>query len=179
MKDYLYKNRFIIFLFLCYTAVVFFLTQYQPGMAYRPDLSGSRVRTNFEPFIQINEAINRIKAIGLPGGAEASKREVIKYIVTTAFGFFANVAMFIPLGILLPMLSKKLDGLIRVTAIGFFLSLVIELCQVALMMVFITDKRAFDIDDLIANTMGAVIGYIIFVVIRVLVKSGKRALETS
>ena len=74
------------------------------------------------------------------------------------------------------MLSKKMDGLIKVTVAGFSLSLFIELSQVLLMMLFITDKRAFDVDDLIANTIGAVAGYIIYVVSRTIIKTGKKAL---
>ena len=90
MRNYLYENRVKIFLFLCYATIVFIITAYSPGMVYQPDMSGSRVRMNFEPFIQIQAAISRIRAIGLPGGAEASHREVIKYIVAVAYGFFCK-----------------------------------------------------------------------------------------
>ena len=109
-----------------------------------------------------------MKNYGLAGGAEASTREVIKYVVSTAHGFVANILMFIPFGILLPALSKKFDGLIKIGVAGFLGSLLIEVGQIGVMILFTVSRRAFDVDDLIANTMGAVIGYIIFAAARAL-----------
>ena len=63
--------------------------------------------------------------------------------------------MFIPLGFLLPFLWKKYQKLTPTLLFGFLFSLFIELSQLITL-------RATDIDDLIANTLGALIGYLIW-----------------
>ena len=156
------KKGIIIFLFLVYAAIVLFITLKPQNGIYLPSFTAARIKTNFEPFIKITEALNKVRMSGLPGGAEASRREVLKYVVKVAFGFFANVAMFIPLGIFLPMMSRKFDKLITMLFSGFFGSLLIETSQIGIMMLFFASDRAFDIDDLIANTLGAVVGYLLY-----------------
>ncbi|WP_052807339.1 VanZ family protein [Risungbinella massiliensis] len=69
-----------------------------------------------------------------------------------------NIAMFIPFGILLPLLFKKLDSFKWVLAIVFFFSLGIEL------LLYSTSLFLFDIDDIIFNSLGAVIGFILLLV---------------
>ena len=66
-----------------------------------------------------------------------------------------NVALFIPLGVLLPFLWKRYNILKSTVLFGFILSLSIELLQ-------IFTYRATDINDIIANTLGAVLGYFLF-----------------
>ncbi len=64
-----------------------------------------------------------------------------------------NVAMFVPLGILLPLLTKNYRRWYLTLAEGFGTSLVIEVIQ------YITARGLFDVDDLFNNTLGAMIGY--------------------
>ncbi|MEX1308218.1 MAG: VanZ family protein [Eubacteriales bacterium] len=171
------KKRVIIFLFLSYAFIVLLITQYRPGMVYLPHLSSVRFDTNFTPFLGFREALLHIRTTGLPGGAEASMRQVLLYIVRIAYGFFANIIMFIPLGIFLPLLFRKLDRLAKVTLVGFVFSLAIELSQLVVMMLFYASQRVFDIDDLIANTLGAAIGYIIYAFFSLLFKPQRRLLH--
>ena len=58
-----------------------------------------------------------------------------------------NVAMFIPLGILLPLLTKNYRKWYLVLAEGFGTSLLIEIVQ------YITARGLFDVDDLFNNTV--------------------------
>ena len=67
-----------------------------------------------------------------------------------------NVAMFIPLGIVWPAVFKKLDTHRKVIVAGAGVSLCIELLQLPFF------GRASDIDDLILNTLGYVMGYGIY-----------------
>lgn len=71
-----------------------------------------------------------------------------------------NTAMFIPSGIVLPVVYKKLDNFGKVVAAGAFISLCIEILQLPFA------SRASDIDDLIMNTLGVVIGYGIYAAAR-------------
>ena len=68
-----------------------------------------------------------------------------------------NVALFIPSGVILPILYKRLDHFWKVLAGGAFISLCIELLQLSI------SARASDIDDIILNTLGCAIGYGLFV----------------
>lgn len=64
-----------------------------------------------------------------------------------------NVAMFAPLGFLLPLMSGKFRKWYLTIPVGFATSLVIELLQLAM------GRGICDVDDLFCNTLGAVIGY--------------------
>lgn len=63
-----------------------------------------------------------------------------------------NVAVFVPWGILLPLLFRQKRPLLNVTLTGFLLSLVIESTQ------YFTGRGCFDLDDLFTNTLGAFLG---------------------
>jgi len=71
-----------------------------------------------------------------------------------------NMALFIPSGIVLPVICKKLNSFGKVVAAGTFISLCIEILQLPFA------SRASDIDDLILNTLGVAVGYGICALIR-------------
>ena len=66
-----------------------------------------------------------------------------------------NLAIFIPLGVLLPCLFRKLN-LLKTVLIGFLVSLSFELLQLAF------GIGVTDIDDLLLNTLGAFIGGVLY-----------------
>jgi len=71
-----------------------------------------------------------------------------------------NAAMFVPSGIILPIIYKRLDSFLKVIAAGAGISFCIELLQLPF------SVRASDIDDVILNTLGVIAGYGIFSIIR-------------
>lgn len=66
-----------------------------------------------------------------------------------------NVVLFAPLGLLVPLLSPKRLALWKIALLGFAVSLVIELSQ-------LVNLRATDVDDLIMNTFGAIVGCVVY-----------------
>ena len=70
--------------------------------------------------------------------------------------FLLNICCFVPLGFFCPMISRAYEKVQNVLLLGFGFSLVIEISQL------FTLYRATDISDLIANTLGAFIGYLCF-----------------
>ena len=70
-----------------------------------------------------------------------------------------NTAMFIPLGIVWPAVFKKLDAHWKVIAAGAGASLCIELLQLPFY------SRSTDIDDLILNSAGFLMGYGIYLLV--------------
>ncbi|WP_152559308.1 VanZ family protein [Tumebacillus flagellatus] len=64
-----------------------------------------------------------------------------------------NVVMFAPLGFFLPILWARVRGFWKTAGIGMLLSLSIEFLQ------YLTADREADIDDVMLNTTGAILGY--------------------
>ena len=77
--------------------------------------------------------------------------------VWSIFNLLGNVLIFVPLGFFKPMASKK-RSFIGTVMDGAFLSLIVEVFQL------FSKMGSFDVDDLILNTSGVVLGYLIFVV---------------
>lgn len=69
---------------------------------------------------------------------------------------FGNIAMFIPVGLAWPFCFKQLNTIGKVVLAGFGFSLLIELSQLLFY------ERGSDIDDLITNTTGVLIGAVIY-----------------
>jgi len=69
--------------------------------------------------------------------------------------YIENILLFIPLGFMLPCIWKKYEVLWKTTLSGITFSLIIELSQ-------LFNRRVTDIDDLLMNTLGALIGWVIF-----------------
>ena len=68
-----------------------------------------------------------------------------------------NILAFVPFGVLFPMMRRKKSGLIDVFANALVLVLGIEIFQL------FSAFGAFDVDDIILNCFGAVLGYIVYV----------------
>lgn len=69
-----------------------------------------------------------------------------------------NILMFIPLGFLLPLVFKSLSSFKKNFQVIFFFSLSIEFIQYFI-------GRSSDIDDLILNTLGGMVGYTIYFIV--------------
>ncbi len=80
-----------------------------------------------------------------------------------------NIAMFMPLGFLLPLLGTKFRKWYLTISAGFGMSLAIELLQLAI------GRGICDVDDLFANTLGTVIGFfLIMSVLALFAEKGSR-----
>ena len=73
-----------------------------------------------------------------------------------------NFLMLLPLGIFLPLLYKRCTSFLSVVLICFFISCCIEFLQL------VTSYRSTDIDDVMLNTMGAILGFILYYLFRTL-----------
>ncbi|MET9698525.1 VanZ family protein [Streptomyces sp. NPDC006529] len=67
-----------------------------------------------------------------------------------------NLLLGVPFGVLLPVLVPRARGLARVAVATAAVMILVELIQGALV-----TGRAFDIDDVILNTSGALLGYLL------------------
>jgi len=88
---------------------------------------------------------------------EASHPHVTTFCLRNTVG---NIALFLPLGILLPLLSDRFNSMRRVLLLAAGLSLSIETIQ--FLSRFIGSPRAVDIDDVLLNTLGACLGLVVY-----------------
>ena len=70
-----------------------------------------------------------------------------------------NVLAFMPFGFLLPIVSNRKVRIILTIILSFALSLLIELGQL------VTRVGAFDVDDILLNTIGGFLGFLIYALI--------------
>ena len=81
-----------------------------------------------------------------------------------------NSTMFIPTGIMVPLIYKKFNTFGKVTLFGFLMSLTIEILQLPFAV------RASDVDDLILNTAGCMAGYGLYALVRWIARQIKKHL---
>ena len=86
------------------------------------------------------------------------------YSIKNIANVLLNVAMFVPLGFLLPLLWKPCRKWYIAITTGFGFSLAIELIQL------LTRRGVCDVDDLFCNTLGAVIGYFLIMAVLTIVE---------
>ena len=113
-----------------------------------------------ENGITTNAFTNMWQSNLIPGSViwrsiSASKHFDYSYFTYNLLG---NIAIFVPIGFFLPLLWKKLNFPLTVLS-GFLFSLFIELFQLFL-------PRFTDIDDIILNTTGTVIGAGLYYLLR-------------
>lgn len=96
---------------------------------------------NLVPFKEIKRFIHYRSQIGW------------EYFVVNIFG---NVLAFAPFGFFLPIVSSQNRSFLSVALYSFEFSLCVELIQLSFQV------GTFDVDDLIMNTLGGILGYLIF-----------------
>jgi glycopeptide antibiotics resistance protein len=106
-------------------------------------------------------------ANGMPVELRLRAFATIKYAIRLGPDFrpfwvlIGNVLAFVPLGVLLPLASRRWSAPLVIAA-GLALSVAIEVGQYAISASVGYAYRQADIDDVIANVLGVAIGYLIF-----------------
>lgn len=135
--------------FACYIAVLiyFVLLSERYGRLSPHDT----YQVNLKLFREIKRFIHYHRQIGFEG------------VVTNLIG---NIFAFSPIGFFVPIIYKKWEKFewIHCIVVTFLLSLIIETTQLILKI------GVFDVDDLLLNTLGGLIGYIFFILVRKIVR---------
>ena len=95
-------------------------------------------RYNLTPFLEIKRGIEHVDTVGY------------RYVLVNIAG---NIVAFMPFGFLLPFVAKRRIHTGTALTSTFLLSLCAETIQL------LSRTGAFDVDDLILNTVGGVLGY--------------------
>lgn len=122
-------------LFLGYMAFLVYLMFFSEAMGRT---QGPRFSYNLVPFREIRRCLVHWRATG------------VSYVVINLVG---NVAAFFPFGYLLPRLFRKAGGFFVMLFTTMLVSLGLEVCQ------FLCRVGSFDVDDIMLNTAGGLLGY--------------------
>jgi glycopeptide antibiotics resistance protein len=98
-------------------------------------------RYNLEFFKEIGRFVKYRERLGLES-----------FIVN----ILGNVLAFAPFGFLLPMIHKRYRSFFKILFLSILFSLTVEVIQLFLKV------GIFDVDDILLNTFGGLVGYIIF-----------------
>ncbi|MDL2238405.1 VanZ family protein [Christensenellaceae bacterium OttesenSCG-928-K19] len=112
---------------------------------------------------QGNCSINLVPIYYLVGGfvTNVEYRSLFIAIRQIVISVGANIIMFIPLGILSGLLFKKFQRFGCALLLGVLVSLSIEIIQLIGSYIGIMEIRIFDVNDIIFNALGCIIGYFI------------------
>lgn len=102
-------------------------------------------RYNLTPFREINRYFNYKEYFTLEN------------LFTNLIG---NVFIFFPVGILVPIFKERKVGILYIGGASFLFSLSIETIQLVFRI------GVFDVDDLIMNTAGGILGFILYTICR-------------
>ena len=134
-KRLIYVSRFLFLMYMI-TAIYFLLFSESMGRN-----ANREYRYNLELFKEINRFIEYRHELG--GFAVFAN-------------LFGNILIFVPFGFFLPMGSRR-RSFLGTTWNSFLLSLGVEVFQL------FTKVGSFDVDDLLLNTLGGILGYLLFV----------------
>lgn len=144
------KHIIIKVLFYVYVIIMLWLLLGQRLVALTIYNYSEQIKNNINliPFITIERYLTLIKY--------TPNLYLAKHAIINLLG---NIVMFIPLGIFVPATIKKTRNYLI-----FILYIIITITLVEVVQLF-TLLGSCDIDDLIFNTIGASIGYLIFLII--------------
>ena len=129
-------------LFLIYLTLLIYLLFFSESYG-RQDFAARQYRYNLQPFQEIRRFAVYWKNVGF---------------LAAFLNLGGNVLGFMPFGFLMPVLSARMRRAVTVVLLGFSVSLAVETIQL------VTRVGIFDVDDLMLNTLGAALGYLVFAV---------------
>lgn len=135
-------KEIIYLIFIIYLVALIYFLFFSEKLG-RGNLSNN-IGINLKPFNEIKRYMNNKSQIG---------------DITSILNIYGNVFLFIPYGIMMPLMQKK-RKIIKTTFYTMIFSIIIEFLQ------YIFKVGIFDIDDIILNTIGGFLGYIIYKIFR-------------
>ncbi|PEJ75624.1 VanZ family protein [Bacillus wiedmannii] len=146
-------KELISFLFVIYIGMVVAITLFPIPIGFPTDIENIRLSINIIPFASI------IKDIGKIGIAyDGDVLFMIGLIVRNVGG---NILLLMPLGFLAPIIWDKFKKIKNTILLGLAISISIELLQLTESL-FSGWGRITDIDDVVFNVIGSIVGYFIY-----------------
>lgn len=89
-----------------------------------------------------------------------NRNKIEKAIWWALKNLLGNLLPFVPFGFLLPIAYPRIKAFFKVFVVGIFAVLFIEIFQ------YMTRLGSFDVDDIILNMVGVLIGYGTFLLVK-------------
>lgn len=126
-------------IFIAYLIVLFYFLFFSEEMGR--SFAQRDYQYNLQPFREIMRFIRYRRIFGTQ---------------VVLMNLLGNVLAFVPYGAFLPFFSKRCRRFWRTACYSFDLSLLVEVSQLA------SRAGSFDVDDLLLNTLGGMLGYLVF-----------------
>ncbi|MEY8356188.1 VanZ family protein [Lachnospiraceae bacterium 54-53] len=113
----------------------------------------------FSDYFGRGSHVNEEYAYNLVPFKEIRRFIVYRHVVGTRSFFLnivGNIVGFMPFGFFLPVISRRSRRWFNTVLLSFLFSLSIETVQL------VFKVGSFDVDDMIMNTMGGILGYILY-----------------
>lgn len=143
-KDTTGIQRCIKILFVVYMIVLIYLVFFAESMG-RAGRNPGEYAYNLELFREIKRFYIYREQLGMQ---------------VVALNLAGNILAFVPFGFMLPVVIRRRRCLSKVCALSFMLSLGIETIQL------VFKVGSFDVDDLLLNTVGGFLGYVIYRIVQ-------------
>ncbi len=140
-------------LFVVYLIILFYFLFFSETMGRVSDGGERKYIYNLELFKEISRFIEY--------------RDILGWKIVT-LNLAGNIVAFMPFGFFLPMVIKNCKGWLLVTLLTLTTSFVIETVQL------VTKVGSFDVDDIVLNTLGGILGYSCYYIVH---KIRKRRLQ--
>ena len=129
-------------LFFLYLAVLIYFLFFADEYGRTPSVE---MRYNLVPFVEIRRFLVYRKTLGF------------RAVFLNVYG---NIIGFLPFGFFLPAMHQYFRRVYRTVSVSFLFSCGIELTQL------VTRRGSCDVDDVILNTLGGLLGYLLFALSR-------------
>ena len=129
-----------IFLFILYMGMLVYFLFFAESYGRAGEMA-REYRYNLIPFVEIRRFWMDREQVGN---------------FAMILNIFGNVVGFVPFGYILPVINDRFRNWLLIVVSGFSLSLCVETAQL------IFRVGSFDVDDLLLNTLGALLGYVSF-----------------
>ncbi|MDP2183416.1 MAG: VanZ family protein [Actinomycetota bacterium] len=113
----------------------------------------------------IADSVNLVPLRSLAGIIGVGHRQVLRQIG-------GNIVLFVPLGVMGPLLWPRMRSIGGLLVVGVVASVTVELLQLAQLGAHVAFARSVDIDDVLLNTCGALVGWGLWRVARALTNKG-------
>ncbi|PGZ55857.1 hypothetical protein COE56_02870 [Bacillus anthracis] len=155
-KDVNWWKELISFLFAIYIGMVVAVTLFPIPIGFPKNINHISPSINMIPFASIIEDIGKI-GIAYDG-------DVLFMIGLIVRNVGGNILLFMPLGFLAPIIWDTFKKAKNTIILGLVISISIELLQL-IESLFSEWLRITDIDDVICNVIGSIVGYFIYKII--------------
>ncbi len=151
------NQKFGWVLFILYLIALTYLMFFAESLG-RTGTEQTHYAYNLEPFKEIKRFYQYREQLGMEA---------------VFLNLAGNVIGFMPFGFILPIVSRRGRRFYNTFMLGFALSLCIETTQL------VFKVGSFDVDDLLLNTIGGILGYVVYrLVQRFRIRRKRRARES-